>query len=211
MIRHCLSNNNKICYSTKIQTFSWTKFFQWHWPITHVPDSVHPIIWPFHTERNMQLQGKESTNSEKKNRAWKRSWKGIGLKVPTTPLSKATKKELQQQQLCSVRLPSFSPRLLWAPAKARRRRRGRTSDGNSSEADQAHPAVPRDRHRQIPVGFSFPSLSFCGFFFLFRWIIIRCWFGSGFRPGRKAGRSGTGICSSTRMASVSFRRTREAR
>lgn len=68
------------------------------------------------------------------------------------------------QPACRTPSPSLlSPASSPTPSSGETARRRRTSDGDASEAHQTHPAVPRVHHRQIPVGFSFPSISFFGF------------------------------------------------
>jgi hypothetical protein len=120
---------------------------------------------------------------------------------------------------CTTDQPVHSPRLPPNPGEEEEpaAAAGRTSDGDATEADQAHAAVPRDHHRQVPVRSPLPLLA--GFLFLFCRLIncpalVTYWGSqplSGFRTGRTAGRSRTGICASTRTASASSRGGREAR
>ena len=63
----------------------------------------------------MQLQGKVSTNSEKKKQSMKKELKKHWTEGANHSPLKGD--ELQLHQLCTVRLPSFSPRLLRAPAR----------------------------------------------------------------------------------------------
>jgi len=91
--------------------------------------------------------------------------------VPTTPLPKATKKELQAAPALYRQTPLLSPRLLRAPAR------------KSAAAAGLPIATPWK-----PIIVTLPSHETTIGKFLFR-------------PGRTTGRSGMGISSSTRMAS----------
>jgi len=177
---------------------------QWHW--LDSTRAGHQICHAFRFENN--AEGKVSTSSEKQSlrRRGEEVKRCCAVqKVPTTT-------DFRRRPTSFARLarplPSFPPRVCSVLRRGTRRRR-RISDGDATEANQAHAAVPRDHHRQILVRLSAsPSLSL-SVLFLFCWIIARRSFA--FRPGRIAGRSRTGICASTRTASASSRRVRETR